>query len=337
MIAMTDQTAGAAAGSSAFEDRSFAVRLMEHLVVPTFVVDKTSRVLVWNRACERLTGVMAGDVVGTREHWRAFYVEPRPCLADLIARGDFQRIDTLYAHWDAFSLSDFGVSVENWCTMPHLGRKLYLAIDAGPIYDDTGTLIAVVETLRDVTAQQEAQQSLATLAAEDGLTGLPNRRSFDEVLKTEIRRASRERESVSLLMVDVDCFKSFNDTYGHQSGDQCLKAVARAMAGALHRAGDTAARYGGEEFAVVLPKTDAEAALLIAERIRTTIERLAIPHAGSPAGAVVTASLGVATGHGSDLDAGRLLAAADSALYASKHEGRNRSSSAESEASLLLF
>lgn len=319
------------------DDLSFAIRLMEYLIVPTFVIDRTSRVVVWNKACERLTGLMADDVVGTDDHWRAFYTEPRLFLPDLLARGDYQAIGSLYGQCDGFGMSDFGVSVESWCLMPQRGRQLYLAIDAGPIYDDAGALIAVVETVRDITAQHEAQQSLLTLAAEDGLTGLPNRRSFDELLKTEVRRASREDETLSLLMVDVDCFKAFNDTYGHQSGDDCLRAVAQAMAGALHRAGDTVARYGGEEFAVVLPKTDTAAALQIAERLRIAIEDLGIRHEGSRASEVVTASLGAATGHGADLDADRLVAAADSALYVSKHEGRNRSRAAERETSLFMF
>lgn len=319
------------------DDLSFAIRLMEYLIVPTFVIDKTSRVLVWNKACERLTGLMADDVVGTGDHWRAFYTEPRPFLPDLLARGDYHAIGSLYGESDGFGMSDFGVSVESWCTMPQRGRQAYLAVDAGPIYDDAGSLIAVVETVRDITAQHEAQQSLLTLAAEDSLTGLPNRRSFDELLKTEVRRASREDDMLSLLMIDVDCFKAFNDTYGHQSGDDCLRAVAQAMAGALHRAGDTVARYGGEEFAVILPKTDAGAALQIAERLRLSIEDLGIRHEGSRVCDVVTASLGAATGQGADLDADRLVAAADGALYVSKHDGRNRSRAAQPEPSFFIF
>lgn len=324
-------------GDRRVDDLSFAIRLMEYLIVPTFVIDKTSRVLVWNKACERLTGLMAQDVVGTTDHWRAFYTKRRLILPDLLARGDYQTIGSRYAQWDAFGMSDFGVSVENWCFLPHQGRQLYLAIDAGPIYDDAGALIAVVETVRDITAQHETRQSLLTLAAEDSLTSLPNRRSFDEALKTEVRRASRQDETLSLLMVDVDCFKAFNDTYGHQSGDDCLRAVAQAMAGALHRAGDTVARYGGEEFAVILPRTDAVAALQVAERLRVAIKDLGIRHEGSRVCSVVTASLGAATGHGADLDADRLLASADGALYVSKHDGRNRSSAAEQEASLFIF
>ena len=135
--------AGRAVKQRSDADKSFAITLMEHLVVPTFVIDVESRVLVWNKACERLTGVSAETVLHTSDHWSAFYPEPRPCLADLLARGDFASIGALYADWNEYGMSDFGVSVQNWCVMPRLGRRLYLAIDAGPIYDDSGSLIAV--------------------------------------------------------------------------------------------------------------------------------------------------------------------------------------------------
>ena len=305
-------------------DRSFAIKLMEHLVVPTFVIDVDSRVLVWNKACERLTGVSAESVLHTSDHWSAFYPEPRPCLADLLAKGDFASIGALYADWNEYGMSDFGVSVQNWCVMPQLGRRLYLAIDAGPIYDDSGSLIAVVETVRDITAQHEQQRILATLAAKDALTGLANRRTFDDTLMAEVRRASRAGSPLSLLMLDVDCFKSFNDTYGHQRGDTCLKAVAEAIQGAVRRAGDTVARYGGEEFSVILPDTDQSGAAITAERIRRAVVDLGLAHGGSTAAAVVTVSLGAATAVLDSLDAGELVKTADAALYRAKRAGRNR-------------
>ncbi len=306
------------------EERSFAIKLMEHLVVPTFVIDVHSRVLVWNKACERLTGVEAATVVNTSDHWTAFYSERRPCLADLLAKGDYGSLNSLYAEWDGYGMSDFGVSVENWCVMPKLGRRLYLAIDAGPIYDEAGTLIAVVETVRDMTAQHEQKKSLETLAAKDALTGLANRRTFDGTLETEVRRSSRAGSPLSLLMIDVDCFKSFNDAHGHQHGDDCLKAVAQAVLAALRRAGDTAARYGGEEFSVILPDTDETGATVIGERIRQAVQDLGLRHGRSEVASVVTISVGIATGTSDTLDAAAILKAADAALYKSKEGGRNR-------------
>ena len=233
-------------------------------------------------------------------------------------------------------MSDFGVSVESWCIMPKLGRRLYLALDAGPIYNESGALIAVVETIRDITAQHEQQRVLAALASKDALTGLANRRTFDETLIAEVRRAVRAGSPLSLLMLDVDCFKSFNDAYGHQRGDACLKTVAEAIQGAVRRAGDTVARYGGEEFSVILPDTDQGGAAIIAERIRHAVENVGFVHQASTVSAVVTVSLGAATAVLDSLDADELIKAADSALYGAKRAGRNRIATSE-VASAFMF
>src|SRR5262245_15456609 len=132
---------------------AYAVRLLQHLVVPTFVIDPQRRVVVWNRACEQLTGVAAAEVLGTSRHWEAFYENERYCLADVVALGEQHRIGELYAQHTVSNDGSLGASAENWCVMPKLGNHLYLAIDAGPIHDDDGHLIAVVETLRDMTDQ----------------------------------------------------------------------------------------------------------------------------------------------------------------------------------------
>jgi diguanylate cyclase (GGDEF)-like protein len=307
------------------QDRTFAVKLMQHLVVPTFVLDENCRVIVWNRACERLTGVPAGDVLGTRNHWQAFYGEPRLCLADVLAQGRGDELATLYPfHTEPSELGN-GVRAENWCRMPRMGTRLYLTIDAGPIYDEDGRLIAVVETLRDMTEHKNAQIALQQLATLDSLTGLANRRSFDDKLHSEWSRARRQNGPLALIMVDVDYFKAYNDCYGHQGGDECLKAVAALLQGQAFRAGDMSARYGGEEFAVILPNTEFAGAREVAERIRAGIEAAALPHAGSAVAACVTVSLGVASlVPGADSQAGELVAVADQALYAAKRDGRNR-------------
>ncbi len=195
----------------------------------------------------------------------------------------------------------------------------------------TGAVIEYIANIRDVTAQKAAEEALAEaharlaqLATTDGLTNLPNRRSFDSALDSEWHRARRELIPVSLLMIDVDCFKKFNDHFGHLAGDDCLRAVADAIRGAVHRAWDTVARFGGEEFAVLLPATDAAGALHIAEAMRRAVRGRAMPHPGSPNG-IVTVSIGVAT---EDTDhyatAEALIAAADAALYAAKSAGRDR-------------
>ncbi len=177
-----------------------------------------------------------------------------------------------------------------------------------------------------VTKQlEEANQRLHFLSTVDGLTRVANRRLFDEVLALEWRRALRDATPLSLMMIDIDCFKAYNDTYGHQRGDSCLEKVAGALTDALNRAGDVVARYGGEEFAIVLPETELAGAATIAEMLRTRVEALGIPHAASWVGERITCSVGVAaTIPSHDSSPAALIAAADQALYQAKREGRNR-------------
>jgi diguanylate cyclase (GGDEF)-like protein/PAS domain S-box-containing protein len=315
--------------------QAYAVRLMEHLVVPTFVISPKRQVVIWNRACERLTGVAASELVGTTEHWRAFYEKQRYCLADVVA---LKRPDKLASLYSEHTIPDdgLGFSAKNWCVMPRLGNQLYLAIDAGPIHDESGKLIAVVETLRDMTDQKRAETALKTLAASDGLTGLANRRSFDQTLAMEWSRALRTKKPLSLLFADVDHFKLYNDLHGHQRGDECLRAVAAIIGENTLRPADLSARYGGEEFATIMPETDHKGARKVAERLRSVIEGLRLHHGAPSAGPVVTLSIGIATVvPNEDACPDWLLTQADQALYAAKHSGRNRVVSADNVLSTL--
>ena len=237
------------------QDVAFVGQLMESLSVPVFVLGTDARVMIWNRACEQLTGVPAPEVLGTGDHWRSFYEIQRPTLADMVLKGrrDEARPPqprVLTAEADA--RSPLALSIESWCDMPRAGRRRYLAADASPIFNAQGQLSAVVETLRDLTDEKMAQIALEQLATRDGLTGLANRRCFDDTLHAEWARALRQRQPLSLLMVDVDNFKAYNDANGHLGGDECLKRIATAVSSEM-RANDLVARYGGEEFAVILP------------------------------------------------------------------------------------
>ncbi|MBQ5945997.1 sensor domain-containing diguanylate cyclase [Massilia sp. ST3] len=308
---------------------------MESLSVPVFVLDTRSRVMIWNRACEQLTGVPAAEMLGTADHWRSFYEQEQPTLADLVLQGGTGASRPIYARMGdgetAGAAQSAALSVESWCDMPRAGRRRYLAADASPIFDGDGSLSAVVETLRDLTDEKMAQVALEQLATRDGLTGLANRRCFDDTLHAEWARAMRQQQPLSLLMVDVDNFKAYNDAHGHLGGDECLKRVARAVASEM-RANDLVARYGGEEFAVILPNQSLKGAAIVAERIRSRVEQLQLPCRFAP-GKHVTVSIGAATAiAGPDNTASQLVAIADAALYRAKHLGRNRISLPMSEA-----
>lgn len=175
---------------------------------------------------------------------------------------------------------------------------------------------------------QLANEQLKAFSRTDGLLRINNRVYFDERLQEELARARRQRQPLAVLMMDVDFFKRYNDTYGHQAGDVCLQSVARAVASQVNRRTDFLARYGGEELVALLPDTDAHHALLVAERVVAAVRDMGLAHAASEVAAVVTLSVGVAStvpGDDGEPNPGeRLLLAADSALYQAKHQGRNR-------------
>jgi diguanylate cyclase (GGDEF)-like protein len=287
--------------------------------------------MIWNRACEQLTGVPAREMLGTTDHWRSFYDQERPTLADLLLQNGADQAAQLFPRGARAITPAAGLSIESWHDMPRAGRRRYLAADASPIFGAGGELSAVVETLRDLTEEKMAQVALEQLATRDGLTGLANRRCFDDTLHAEWARALRQKQPLSLLMVDVDNFKAYNDAHGHLGGDECLKRVARAVASEM-RANDLVARYGGEEFAVILPNQSLKGAAIVAERIRCRVEQLQLPCHFAP-GRNVTVSIGAATAlAGPGNSASDLVAIADAALYRAKHLGRNRISLPMSEA-----
>ncbi|MFZ6719663.1 sensor domain-containing diguanylate cyclase [Undibacterium sp. Ji49W] len=186
-------------------------------------------------------------------------------------------------------------------------------------------LNAEAEVIRARDAMIVLNKTLERLSLQDALTELANRRNFDITLEEEFSRAIRNASSLALIMIDVDHFKQYNDLYGHAAGDECLRKISQAVKSCQNRAGDLTARYGGEELAVILPTTDVEGALLIAERIRAAIHNLGISHAGNEAG-IVTVSAGVeAIIPVRDLNKPvELIEAADNALYAAKKSGRDR-------------
>lgn len=185
----------------------------------------------------------------------------------------------------------------------------------------------LIDTLKQLS---EANRVLTLLSAQDGLTGLANRRHFDEHFSAEWRRAMRDRQPLSLVMVDIDHFKLYNDHYGHQGGDDCLRQVAAIIGQVARRPADIAARYGGEEFVMVLPETPIEGAIRIAEEAAASVRALQLPHAKSLVAPHVTVSMGVAcVVPNRETEMKELVERADKALYAAKRQGRDRVKAAE--------
>lgn len=207
------------------------------------------------------------------------------------------------------------------------GGRFDLGFYAGRIYGLVASSLVLVVLLLETTALYAVlaltNARLRDLANRDGLTGMFNRRYFDERLDTEMMRARRERHALSLLLIDVDHFKQYNDRYGHLQGDECLRTVAASIEAAVRRPADFAARYGGEEFAVLLPNTGRAGAVEVAELIREQLRLAAVPHQGSAA-SCVTVSIGVGTIKvGEEASGEQLIAVSDQALYRAKDTGRN--------------
>ncbi len=191
-------------------------------------------------------------------------------------------------------------------------------------------LVKMQRALVKLAAQlHDANQELQRLSMTDGLTGIANRRMFDETLQREWRRCLRLKKPLSLVMLDVDLFKQYNDLYGHQKGDDCLKAIGKKLSKSAPRPADLVARYGGEEFVMILGETDEDGARWVAERIRQRVALLQLPHSGSKH-SFVSVSCGVSSVYPSrELNVETLLQMADKALYQAKHQGRNTVAYAE--------
>ena len=212
------------------------------------------------------------------------------------------------------------------------GRYVWIRDVVHVVRTADGEVDSLVGFMFDISARKETEQKLLALQQElealsfkDGLTGVANRRMFDSVLETEWTRARRDNQPLSLILIDIDYFKQYNDRYGHIEGDDCLRRVGQALTAAATRARDLVARFGGEEFALLLPETDAAAAFTVAERCRNLIFKEQIAHAASPVGQILTVSQGVGTCiPGRDDAPLDYVKSVDSRLYRAKQDGRNR-------------
>lgn len=253
--------------------------------------------------------------------WRPDQLLGTPALAGINAE-DLPRVQQLVA---ALRNGETDEARIVYRTRTREKGEIWMEAALGVTRNRTGRIDGVVAICRDVTEHKNAAEKLAELALSDGLTGLANRRHFDEHLQDEWSRAQREGGPVSLLLIDVDQFKKYNDHYGHQAGDECLRRVARLLAEQARRPADVAARYGGEEFAVLLPNTDAAGCARVGERVRKEVGALGIPHVLNRPAFHITVSVGGATQvPAGDIQPVVLIDAADKALYTAKKNGRDR-------------
>ena len=278
--------------------------VFEHIPAIFYVKDRDNRYLYGSPYGFRIFGVEHEAAIGR--------TDPEVFPAEVAAR---------FVASDRRVLDGERVQSESYAVPTPTGPRDFAGVRF-PIPGPDGVATAVCGFAVDVTERVALARELERLARTDPLTGIGNRRRFDEHLEAEVARAPRSSEPLSLLLCDVDFFKAYNDRYGHQQGDACLAQVARALEGVIQRPADLAARYGGEEFAVVLPQTSAVGARSRAERVRAAVRALAIPHDASPGRDRVTISVGVATVSGAWTPA-QIVALADRALYEAKAAGRD--------------
>lgn len=303
--------------------------VLEAFPVASFVIDAKHTVTHWNRACEIITGVPGPAVVGTKNHWRAFYSSQRMIMADLILRGACaQQVDQLYRGKfrpsavipGTFEAEDFFPSLGEG------GRWLYFT--AVPLRDGNGSVIGAIETLQDISERRRAEDALKeseerfkTLSRTDPLTQLFNFRDFYAQLEHEIERAERYRRPLSLAIIDVDNFKDINDRYGHVVGDSVLRQLADLIRGWKRRT-DKGFRYGGDEFAVLMPEAGIKQAMETARRLMRHLAALAADTGMSGGTLACTLSVGVSQYLDGEAPID-FVQRTDAAAYQAKRRGRN--------------
>jgi diguanylate cyclase (GGDEF)-like protein len=310
-------------------EMELSAQILRRIPVPTFVIDRNHTVTHWNTALEKLTDIPASRIMGTQNHWRAFYRSEQPLMADLVL--DRVEESLIARHYNGKFRKSLHVeeAYDAEIFFPDMGNSgKWMIITAAPIPGDNGSLIGAVQTLQDITerrlAEEEVRESekrYRELSITDSLTKLYNSRHFFNQLEHEVARAERYNQPLSLILLDIDNFKGYNDTYGHMEGDRVLAALADVIRKNL-RSSDTGFRYGGEEFTVLLPQTDGESALSAAERLRANFADTAL----SPLpGAEVHMTVSIGAGQyipGEKETA--FVKRVDAAMYRAKQSGKNR-------------
>jgi diguanylate cyclase (GGDEF)-like protein len=300
--------------------------VLEAINLGIIVLDSERRIVLWNSWMARYTRQSSAEVLG-----RDLFVLFPELAGKRVDSAVTQALRTHFPSVLAQSLHKAPFPLFADADAAVRGERMDQAVAVTPIdLADAAPhcLIQISDVSMAVNREKllrEQTMELRSQTFSDGLTGIANRRHFDIAIDKEVRRSKRAATALTLLMIDIDSFKAYNDFYGHQQGDECLIRVASTLSAMLHRPTDLIARYGGEEFAVILPDTDAQHGMHMAECMRLAISKLAMPHAKAACGQHVTVSIGVATlVSGQPTDAGALIGIADRALYHAKHGGRDR-------------
>ncbi|HEX9023935.1 MAG TPA: diguanylate cyclase [Geobacteraceae bacterium] len=297
-------------------------QILQGIPVPAFVIDRVHVIAHWNKAMETLSGLSAAEMIGTRGHWRSFHASERPLMADLIVENTPDNaLASFYAgKCRKSTLIEAAWELESHFTEFRTGAK-WLFCTAAPLTDDSGRITGAIETLQDITEQKLAAERYREMSITDSLTKLYNSRHFFRQLACEVERAKRYETPLSLILLDIDNFKGYNDTYGHLEGDEVLKVLSEVLKKDL-RSCDSAYRYGGEEFTLLLPETGSASALIAAERLRSDFARRVLtPLSGTEVH--MTISIGVGQYLPAEPASG-FLRRVDEAMYEAKGQGKNR-------------
>ncbi len=301
------------------QQQAFAESLVQNSAVPTFVIGADHRTLIWNRACEELTGVRAEEMLGRNEAWRAFYPRQQPVLADLVIDGIGGNFPDEFSAVGRSNFIPEGLQSEGWYRNLN-GMDRYIFFNAAPLRNAEGELLAVIETLEEITDRKRYEEQLAHQANHDGGTELPNRNLLTDRLHQAILQSRRSGQQVVVFLVDLDQFKFINDSLGYDVGDMLLKRIAQRLTGCV-RAEDTVARLGGDEFVVVMSDP---AATDNASRIGgKLLDAVSCPLRINDHDLTVTCSIGISIYPKDGADVQTLLKNADVAMFRSKEQGRN--------------
>ena len=310
----------ALAAAALAEQKEFAESLIINSAVPSFVINTDRMVVIWNLACEELTGIKAAEMLGRDLAWKAFYKTKSPVLADIIIDGIPEKMPECYQEFGKSSFIPEGLHAEGWYFDLN-GMDRYLSFSAAPVRNNRGELLAVVETFEDVTERKKYEGQLEYQASHDALTSLQNRNLLVDRIHQALLMSQRNGHQVAVFFVDLDNFKIINDSLGHDVGDELLKIAAERLVAGI-RAGNTVARQGGDEFVVMISDPDVAD---FADRIAGVMqEAISQPFKINEHELVITCSIGISISPRDGEDVQTLIKNADLAMYRAKEQGRNR-------------